>query len=269
MRKIIFLIMAAVSLSFASYDVFPVPQRLGREYRIVNNINYGDGGLSHQHIFDSRVFINKVEISITSFGIENNIDRKNESKEDNFGILDMAFGFKYQAMPFFAVAFDLNILNLGPEYMDSRFWKIAAQYSTKIGSMLMIGSEIGFRNPFSREYTQEYYDYYGGSLEEGTTTVDQGGILNVKGEIDFSATQRFILFLAADWEIQLNDTDFDSDLYYGSSWSSGAGDGLLQLNLGFSYAFSYSFSIEESNFFRFGILRDSRLGHSVVLKWSL
>lgn len=132
----------------------------------------------------------------------------------------------------------------------------------------MIGSEIGFRNPFSREYTQEYYDYYGGSLE-GTTTVDQGGILNVKGEIDFSATQRFILFLAADWEIQLNDTDFYSDSYYGGSWSSVAGDWLFQLNVGFSYAFSYSFSIEESNFFRFGNLRDSRLGHSVVLKWSL
>jgi len=93
------------------------------------------------------------------------------------------------------------------------------------------------------------------------------------------------LVLKLDWEVQLNDTDFYSDSYYGGSWSSGAGDGLLQLNLGFSYAFSYSFSIEESNFFRFGILRDSRLGlsnyfrfgslinarlgHSVVLKWSL
>lgn len=131
----------------------------------------------------------------------------------------------------------------------------------------MIGSEIGFRNPFSREYTQEYDDYYGGSLEEGTTTVDQGGILNVKGEIDFSATQRFILFLAADWEIQLNDTDFN--LGYSDSWRSVAGDWLFQLNVGFSYAFSYSFSIEGRNFYRCGNLLDPRLGHSVVLKWSL
>ena len=148
----------------------------------------------------------------------------------------------------------------------------------------MIGSEIGFRNPFPRVYTQEYDDYYRRTLE-GTTTVDQGGILNVKGEIDFSATQRFILFLAADWEIQLNDTDFYSDSYYGGSWSSGAGDWLFQLNVGFSYAFSYSFSIEgrnfyrccnlldprlgRSNYFRFGNLINARLGHSVVLKWSL
>ena len=69
MRKFLFLILAAVSLSFAAYDLFPVPQNKGANFRLNTNLNFGSVDYSSETqyftrlILDMRFYYNDVSLS--------------------------------------------------------------------------------------------------------------------------------------------------------------------------------------------------------------
>jgi len=271
MRKFLFLILAAVSLSFAAYDLFPVPQNKGANFRLNTNLNFGSVDYSSETqyftrlILDMRFYYKRIEVSMMGLGVENDAVNGNGITFAN----NMFFGAKYQLFSTFAFIFDLNYKEVyfyesDAEPGRSFDWKLGAQFSKKINQLLVFGSEIGFGYP--SEFELEGKDE--------KIIITPGKFLYLKGEVDYSLTRKIILFAAVDFDIKMTDSEYSFNPYggrgnYDAYDKYGAGAVLFQLNVGISYKFSKQFSIEEDNFIRFGALRSSSFGIAVILKYNL
>lgn len=247
------------ALSHATYDLFPVPQGTGGSVRQSNTLYMGNEDASDddendwagRHALEGRFFTHNFELYVQLFG--GHWDAFHSSY-DLCGALDFAFGLKYQINPIFSAFMDIDGIPYGTDEVNIRHLKFGAQFSGQVNSVVTLASEVGFKNPFEREYDKDHLENRYGAKK---LTWDQGGILNFTFEADFKI-KRVILFALTNFEVQLNDTEFKLYSAYDDeklTAKDGSGDILFDFIYGIN-VITGQFNLELNQGLRVGDLRE-------------